>query len=211
MLLPEDYLCIGIVAKHCDNTKLCVAENEALNFDLSELFCDFWNDILIYWQEVDAYDMAVSDCDGNIECIESIPEVENYADKKALIYGGTFLNCSEKLRPFAGVKKILAYYSYSRYIILNGFSDTPSGMVQKTNEFSIPKSLKELEMFADKYRNMGKITFDNTVSFLCNKKEVFVDYNSYGCVGCGCACEKCSGTTRVKGYGIRGSNITKRL
>ena len=34
----HQYNCIGILAKHCDNSKLCTAENEASNFDLAELY-----------------------------------------------------------------------------------------------------------------------------------------------------------------------------
>lgn len=211
MLQPQDYNCIGIIAQHCDNEKLCVAEQEALEFDLSSLFCDFWYDILEYWQQVDAYDLAVANCNGNQECMDEITPVVNYAEKKALIYGGYFPNCSGNLRPFSGVKKILVYYSYARYIHINAVSDTSTGLVKKTSDFAIQLNQKELDQLADKYRTMGKITFDQTSGFLCNKRELFTSYNSNGCRGCGCSCEKCGGTTKAKGYGIRSSNINKRL
>jgi len=211
MLLPDDYICIGIVAKHCDNSKLCVAERQALDFDLSSLFCDFWNEIIEYWNEVDAYDLAVKNCNGDASCISLIPVVQDYQDKKSLIYGGVFQNCSGKNRNFEGVKKIAVLYAYSRYVILNGWNDTPTGFVTKENEFSIPKTLKELESFADRYRTMGYEIFKRAEMFLCNKKEIFTDFNSKNCVGCGCSCEKCGNVTLAKGYGIRGNNITKRL
>jgi len=57
-LLPSQYNCIGILAKHCDLSKLCVAENEASNFDLAELFCDFWVEIEQINAEIIAYDNA---------------------------------------------------------------------------------------------------------------------------------------------------------
>lgn len=197
-LTPLQYNCIGIVAKHCDNSKLCIAENEASNFDLAELFCDFWVEIELINAEVKAYDNAPDP--------KPVKPV-NYDEKKDLLEGGVYLDCSGKQRPFEGIYKILAYYSYSRYIVLNGFSDTPNGLVQKTNEFSIPKSLKELEMFADKYRNMGKISFDRTVRYICQNSAIF-DYSHCPKDKCGCGSEKC-GQTKAKGYGLRSRNVNK--
>lgn len=192
------YNCIGIVAKHCDLSKLCVAENEACNFDLAELFCDFWNDIEAIEIEIRTYDDAP----------DPKPEIpDNYAKKKLLLEGGTYTDCSDKQRPFGGIYDILARYSYSRYIILNGFSDTPNGIVQKTNEFSIPKSLKELEQFADKYRNMAKISFERTVRYICQNSTIF-EYQNCPTDKCGCGSNKCGGT-KAKGYGFRSSNINK--
>ena len=194
-LQQQQYNCIGIVAKHCDLSKLCVAENEATIFDLGELFCSFWQDIEEIVLEVEAY-------------IENpdLPQPENYELKFQLLNGGFYTDCKEKQRPFQGVYNLMAYYSYARYIMLNGFSDTPNGLVQKTNEFSIPQDDKALQRFADKYRNMGLITFGKIKSFLCANKEVFgFDdcENTCGCGGTDC------GKTKTKGYGFRSKNISK--
>jgi len=195
-LLHSQYNCIGIVAKHCDLSKLCVAEDEASNFDLAELFCDFW--------------ITIEQIDTKVQAYIANPELpipENYDEKYALLYGGIYLDCSQKQRPFDGIYKILTYYSYSRYIVLNGYSDTPNGLVQKTNEFSIPKSLKELELFADKYRTMGKISFDRTVRYICQNSEIF-DYSHCPKDKCGCGYENC-GSTKAKGYGFKSRNVNK--
>lgn len=197
-LQPQQYSYIGILAKHCDLSKLCVAEKEASNFDLSELFCDFWSEIEAIESEIRLYDLS-------IDPLKVIPV--NYTEKKSLLNGGYYLGCDDKNRPFEGVYTILAYYSYSRYVILNGFSDTPNGLVQKTNEFSIPKSLKELEQFASKYRDMGKTSFERTVHFICKNSEIF-DYEHCPANGCGCGSTKCGGT-KAKGYGFRTFNINK--
>lgn len=195
-LIPAQYNCIGILAKHCDLSKLCVAENEASSFDLAELFCDFWMDIESLANEVQAY---IAD--------NELPIPINYAEKSFLLNGGVYLDCSEKQRPFEGIYKIMAYYSYARYIVLNGFNDTATGMVTKTNEFSIPKTLKELESFADKYRTMGLISFERTVRYICQNSEIF-DYSHCPTDKCGCGSEKC-GTTKAKGYGFKSRNINK--
>ena len=196
-LVPLQYNCLGIIAQHCDLSKLCIAENEASNFDMAELFCDFWVDIETINTEIKAYD----------EAPEPKPPIPiDYDLKKELLEGGTYTDCRGKLKPFEGVYKILAYYSYSRYIILNGFSDSPNGLVQKTNEFSIPKPLKELEQFSDKYRNMGLISFGRTQSFICQNSDVFT-YSH--CPASNCNCGANCGTTKAKGYGFKSKNVEK--
>lgn len=189
------YNCIGTVAQHCDSNKLCISENEASNYDLAELFCDFWYKIEQIDIEIQAYILN-----------PELPLPENYQSKYNLLFGGTFLDCDNKPRVFGGVYKTLAMYSYSRYVILNGFSDTPNGVVTKTNEFSIPKSLKELETFADKYRNMGRIEFKRTQQYLCANKTIFA-YDDCPKGKCGCGAKKCSEGTLAKGYGFKGRNI----
>jgi len=175
-LLPQQYNCIGILAKHCDLSKICIAENEASNFDLSELFCDFWLDIEAIDAEVKSYDNA------------PLPKPTlpvNYAQKKALLEGGSYEDCGGKSRPFDGVYKIIAYYSYARYVMLNGFNDTATGLVQKTNEHSIPIDAKALNNFSDKYRNMGLICFERTQRFICKNKDIFDFSNCENKCGCG--------------------------
>jgi len=193
-----DFACVGDIAKHCDYSKLCIAEDEAINFDLKGLFCDYWNEIKSIWKEIEGYK-------NNPE--EEKPE--NYDLKDNLINGGSFSSCNGKTSDHLGVKRILIYYTYSRYTIINGFNDTPNGSVQKTNEFTIPKTIKELELFADKYRSMGYESYKDTLKFLCHNKDVFSEFNHKDCSKCGCACESCNGKTRVKGYGFKSSIIRK--
>lgn len=206
MLQPNDFNNVGLVAAHCDLKKLNIAEKEAYNFDLGELFCDFWDEVIEIWNEIDAYLAELAACEADPEC-ETPPVIpDDYQQKYNLIYGGEFTGCNGKTRNHLGVKAILVYYTYARYVILNGYNDTPTGIVTKTNDFSIPKPLKELEMFADKYRSMGKVSFDKTVGFLCANTEYFTWTD---CKKCGCGTEKCQGRTKAKGYGFTSSTISK--
>jgi len=208
MLVKLDYNCIGQVAQHCDNEKLCIAENEALQFDLSQLYCSFWSDVLDIWNEILAYELALIECEEDPECDTPPDQPIDYELKRNLILGGTYDNCKGKTIKHQGVKTVLIYYSYSRYLIINGYSDTASGLVQKTNDFSLPVDLKQLQMYADKYRNMGKIAFDGTLHFLCANKTTFDWFDAKECGYCGCGSDKCGGT-KAKGYGFRSSNISK--
>lgn len=205
-----DFDCVADVAQHCDNDKLCISVNHSLQFDLSQLYCSFWIDVKEIWEEIIAYELAVIACDANPDCTTQPTEPTDYELKRNLIYGGEYLNCSNRTIQHQGVKTVLAYYSYSRYVVNNQVSDTASGLVKKSNDFSINLDIKELTMRADNYRNMGNISFTETLHFLCANKDTFTWFDGKDCGYCGCGSEKCSGT-KAKGYGIRGSNIKKKI
>lgn len=218
IIVQADFSCIGDVAKHCVTDKLCIAIFEAQEYDLSELFCDFWPDIVEIAKEVQEYEtdyaaylIDLAECEADPDCetppIEPIEPV-NYAEKRNLICGGSFEGCNGKTKTHLGIKNILVNYAYSRYVILNGFSDTASGNVKKTNEFSLPTPMKELQAFADSYRTKGYLSYKKTLDFLCKNKDVFTDFTYDDCGDCGCG-GKCNGKTKAKGYGFKGSNIIK--
>lgn len=220
IITQADFNCIGQVAMHCDTAKLCTAINEAVNFDLSELFCGFWEDILGHFTTVEEYDetyaaylVALAACEADPEC-DTPPvapiEPENYDLIKSLLCGGYFEGCGGQRRQHFGIKRIVVYYAYARYLLINGLSDTPGGIVRKTNEFSIPTPLKEIEVFADKYRTMAYQSYKKTIGFLCVNKAMFENFNSKDCKGCGCGAAACGGT-KAKGYGVQSSIIRKKL
>lgn len=186
LLQQADFNCIGNVAQHCDKEKMCIAEKEAIQFDLSQLFCENWDEIEQIYNEVN---------EGSLD-----------ADKLNLIQGGVYIGCNGKNKKHGGIRDLLAYYSYSRYVIINGYSDTATGLKQKTDTFTLPVALKELEQFAEKYRNMGLISFRQIENYLCNNKDIFTWWK--GNCKCGCSDGKCTGT-KAKGYGFKSTNITK--
>ena len=210
MLVQNDFNCIGIVAKHCNLDKLCIAENQAEEFDVSQLYCNNWLDILDIWNEIIDYRTDLAICEAEAPpCIDPPIEPEDYALKVTLIEGGLYTNCADKTAKQQGVKRVLVYYSYARYKILSGDNDTASGTVSKTNEFSIPKTQKEIEQIADQYRNMGLISFENTIKFLCANKTVFTWFTN-GCeYKCDCDCDNDCGGTKARRYGLRSTNISK--
>lgn len=180
----SDFNCIAQLAVHCDQKKLCIAIVEAQEFDLSNLLCDFYYDIL-----------------------ENIDN-PNY---KILLCGGIYTDCNDKKRRFLGLKRTLVYYAYSRYLLINEFNDTPSGNVSKTNDFSLPKTLKEIELFADKYRTMAFESWEKTELYLCSNKDKFPNFNSKNCANCRCGNDDCYGKTSAKGYGLKTSVIRKKI
>lgn len=183
IIVQSDFALIGQLATHCDKAKLNIAIEEAITFDLEPLLCDLFTDVNENWASVE----------------------EVWSN---LINGSTYTGCNNKERKHPGIKKVLLYYAYARYTVTNNFNDTPNGHVTKTNDLSIPKPLREIESFADKYRSMGYLTWEKVKSFLCVEKDVYENFNAKECKDCGCG-GNCQSKTTAKGYGIKGKNISR--
>lgn len=182
-ITQQDFNEIGQLATHCDNKKLQIAVNEAITFDMEGLLCGFWDDVEQNWTSTD--DIWTE-----------------------LINGTSYEGCGEKTRKHLGLKKVLLYYAYARYVVLNNWNDTANGHVTKTNDFSIPKPLKELEAFSSKYRSMGYKAFKGVQNYLCLNSETYPEFNTSECEACGCNGE-CDTNINTKGFGITGKNISK--
>jgi len=210
LLKNEDFECVAVIAIHCDQSKLCAAENEAITFDLESLFCGNWEEVKDIIDEVLTYESELASCNLNPDCLEPPAMPVDYDKKYKLVYGGSYLSqCGNKTLSVKGVLTILTYYTYARYTIINSFNDTPNGSVTKSNSFSIPKSGKELEVFSDKYRNMGYSLFLKLKDYICSISEVL--YIS-GCSRvCSCGHKNCNPTPKTsnKGYGFRSKIISK--
>lgn len=180
----KDFNCVANLAIHCDEKKLCVAINEAQIFDISKLLCDFWYDIL--------------------------DNLENQ-DYKILLCGGIYTDYNGRKKRLQGLKKVLVYYSYARYLLINEFNDTSSGSVTPINNFSLPKNIKEINLFADKYRSMAFELWKEVELYLCINKDKFMGFNSVNCPKCDCIDNSCDGNTKAKGYGMIATLINKKI
>ncbi|CAA7195455.1 DUF6712 family protein [Chryseobacterium potabilaquae] len=189
-LHASEFSCVGLIASHCDLSKLCIATEEAKIFDIIPLFCfDFVDDVLAHW---------------NMELTN--PDYEKYA---TLICGGSYLDSYGKTQLNLGFKKVWIYYSYAHYLLLNQFNDTANGAVKKQNEWSLPTPLKEVNDFSNKYRNMGKEAFQSVKDYLCQNKSSFPKFDDCHCrLSCGCN-GKCSCGNTKKMSGFKFSTIRK--
>lgn len=173
---------VGEMAQHVDKDKLQIAISEAVRFDMPSLLGHFWDDVETNWGATAA------------------PWTE-------LIAGSEFV-CKEKTIKHLGVKEVLKYFVYARYLMLNGWNDTPNGHVSKTNPFSVPKPLKEVESFSARYRGMGKSIFNEVYSYLCVNKDLteYENFESKKCQACGCFDEKSGLHT---GFGFKSKTISR--
>jgi len=203
-----DFKCVALVATHCDNNKLCISENEAIESDLANLFCNDWYEIELTINEVINYINALAEY--NLNPIGEPPiQPDNYEQKKTLLYGGSYISiCGKKTIIFKGIIRILVYYTYARYVILNSFNDTAVGLVSKNGDFSSQIDPKKLEAFSNKYRNMAFDMFKNTEGYLAANNDAFEWYEPKN-KGCGCGHSKCTSGTKNKGFGFKSAIITK--
>lgn len=182
----SDFQFVGLVAKHCDTRKLQIAINHAIQQDLKPLLCNLYGLIGQHWQ----------DPDGTAD-----PEIY------AAINGGDYQNCQGYTVHQVGLRQVLSYYAYARYMMLNSIDDTPNGAVTKNSEWSIPVPLTDRERVSDQYRNMGRSLYKEVEAYLYMNREHFPGYcyEDFDCSCNGC----CGATTRNKGYGINSKTISK--
>lgn len=179
IIKKDDFSCVGLVAKHCDLEKLCLAIEESKTFDLIPLFCfDFVNDVL-------SKDLNI---EGN----------ENY---KSLWDGGIY-EVENKSYSNLGFKKVWVYYAYARYLLINQYNDTANGTVSKENEWSKQVPIADIRSISNQYRDMGNEAFKSVQSYLCRNKEAFLKFDSCNCrLDCGCSdvCS-CGKTKKMTGF-----------
>jgi hypothetical protein len=164
-LTLNDFKCVGDVAFHCDTNKLCISTNQAFNFDLE--LCDDFKNIAF----------------NNINSTE-----QKWID---LWCGSSFESCGIS-KKHLGLKYVLSHYSYARYVLLNQYQDTGTGLKQKTNDFSIPIPYKELEMFSNNYKKIAIQSFEKIKEFLCIKNEIYnsgLKCENYDCKPCDTGCD----------------------
>lgn len=177
-LTQEDFRRIGIVASHCDLRKLEIAEMEAFEFDLQSMLCDYFFEVEDNWNNED--------------------------DEWDKILNGTdWEGCNGKKRRHKGLRNLLAYIAYSRYVVIGQFDDTAGGISTKTADFTIPKPLNEIKDYSNKYRSMANKVWEDVRAYLC-----FIGWNIDGCGGCKCG-GGCKGNNNTRLFGARPNNVNK--
>lgn len=200
-----DFADLGIVAGQCNNSKLNIAIQEALDFDLCALFEDLGVQVKIMLTEVLTHSLPSH---GGFVHAGPAGGPSAYWDK--LIKGCLFTQ-NDKPVENLGIKRGVVYYAYSRYLMLSSFDDSASGFVTKENPFSIPKPLKEVEQFANKYRTMGRACFLSSISYICSESENFPELKDLDCQAHGCGCKKNDACgLKTKGFGFKGTIIEKQ-
>lgn len=192
-LKKSDFDCIGLVAKHCNWDKLCIAIDEAFEFDMKPLLCEMGYDVSENW---------------DLSCeVEPEPEEEDAPiideEWQTILCGGEVTGCGGKKMTISGLKKVLVYFAYARYIIINNWDDTPNGAVTKTNDWSIPKDVSLLRAMSNKYDTMARTLWSENEAYLCS-----LGWNLKNCKGCGCN-GTCGTYNNTKGFGRNSGNIGK--
>lgn len=162
----SDFAVIGDIARHHDKGKLSIAVSEA-EFDLVDLFGQYAYVLIDALKDETSQEFTVS----------NDPILNNL-----LLTGGTYQVGEMKLR-HRGLKSLVMYFIYSRYILINSYNDTANGLVSKTNEFSMSTPLKEIKDISEHYRNLAKEVSKGVIEFLCYHKDKF-DFDNKSCTSC---------------------------
>lgn len=223
LIKMSDFACVGIITSSCNNAKLCIAINDAFNFDLESLLCfDFMQEIVTKWGEIDALEAERSALDLRLSSstisqdeydvavavvAASLDDLSHFYD---LINGSIYTGYAGKSKRHQGIRALWVYYAYAHYIKINPFDDSPNGMTHKTNDFSMPATIPELNTMSTSYRNRAKMTFDKIKEYLCENKLNFTKFDACDCASsCSCsgACT-CGHTRKLTGFKFR--SISKR-
>lgn len=158
----SDFSKIGDIAKHYNKGKFQIADSEA-EFDMIDVFGEYAYR-LIEALKVDEFILS------NNEELDTL-----------LLQGGSY-SYDGKIYHQRGLKSVVMYYVYSRYILINHYSDTANGSVTKTNDFSMATPLKEVKDISNHYRNLAKESAKGVIEFLCRHDEF--EFDSHECKAC---------------------------
>jgi hypothetical protein len=123
--------------------KLDVYISEAQHMDLRPLLGDpFYYDLL--------------------KDFEGSPSLNKYQD----LYNGCEYQIGNYTFKHEGLKPILAYLTYSRFIISSNDEPTPFGQVQKTNPYSQPVPDKTLQSKSDQAKSGAFSYWEQTLKYL---------------------------------------------
>lgn len=182
-LTPADFKGVGQVATHCDLPKLNIAIEQAIEFDLGPILCNLFGLVDAEWRQ-------------------------NEGPIKDLVCGSTYKNCGGYDTKHAGLRKVLVYFAYARYRVINAENDTPNGAVTKQNDWSIPKPLAEIKAMSSMYKNMGAVTMEKVEAFIYKNIENYPGYNLNNKKGCGCN-GSCGTKTNTRSFGFSSKTIRK--
>jgi hypothetical protein len=100
-----------------------------------------------------------------------------------LIHGETYTDAAGNDIEFKGLKAVLAYFAYARYIMTGHITDTPFGMVQKTNDNSTAITSTEKRDVRDRCRIDAMTYWKECEIYL---KEKIADFPKWkDCAECG--------------------------
>ena len=185
-MISEDYITLEelqerhIIANNCDIRKINQAILEAVEFDLKPLLCSLKYAVEENW---------------NSE--------EEVWDK--LINGGEFDSCDGK-ETHGGLKLVLSYFVYARYVYINRVDDTVNGLVSKQNQWSVPEDYKNIRQMANKIENQALELFEGVKAYICKNKDIYPRFDFGSCrASCGCVngCSYGKHNTGNKGITIR--------
>jgi hypothetical protein len=108
------------------------------------------------------------------DMVSKYPDAGVYDD---LVNGVEYEWCGNTIE-YDGLKVVILYYAYARYLLNQDAVSTPFGVGSKTSEFTTPLSTKSLQMKVDSARSAANAYLLETERFLTEKSK---DYPLWKC------------------------------
>ena len=115
-----------------------------------------------------------------------------------LMEGCSFNDCSGNTRYQPGLKKVLVYLFWSRYIYDINYTDTPTGVVTKTRNDSEQLSMGYLNNLSSNYETMAMNYFEQVKEYIMQNKEQYPLF---------CGCQSHTPNLRPTIKGVKNKNI----
>ena len=119
-------------------------------------------------------------------------------DLSDLMDGCSFTDCSGNTRYQPGLKKVLVYLFWSRYVYDINFTDTPTGVVTKTRNDSEQLSMGYLNNLSSNYETMAMNYFEQVKEYIMQNKSQYPLF-------CGCRAHTPNMRPTIKG--VKNKNI----
>lgn len=118
--------------------------------------------------------------------------LKNSTDQKYIdLINGKEYTYENKSYSFSGLGKVIAYFTYARFILKSNIVSTSHGFVVKNTQFSETVPLDERRVFYHNYRKEANIIFDDVKKFIERNNSIYPK------------CElNCSGT-KIKTFNTR--------
>ncbi len=113
----------------------------------------------------------------------------NISEFSELLKGGSYVWQDETYLN-DGLKKVLVYFAYARYVKRGSYTDTAFGMVTKNNQNSQEVGFKEKKEQYTYYRQMAMTYWENVKKFLV--RENYKNYNNI--------CSACNSSSGVNSW-----------
>lgn len=129
-------------------------------------------------REAQMFDLNGLVCESFYQDLTSETPVRDYT---LLLEGGSYTFEGKKYE-FAGLKAVLAYFAYARYVFVGHQVDTPMGIKEKVNQDGEAISQNERRDVRTMYKQQADLLWQDCDRYLERNKALFPEYScNSGC------------------------------
>lgn len=129
-------------------------------------------------REAQMFDLKGLVCESFFQDLTSETPVRDYT---LLLEGGSYTFEGKKYE-FAGLKTVLSYFAYARYIFVGHQVDTPMGIKEKVNQEGEAISQNERRDVRTMYKQQADLLWQECERYLERNKALFPEYScNSGC------------------------------